>query len=630
MNYKNARPAHARWLIVLAVSTVASPNTSNAQNAAQERLEEIIVTSSIIAVPRRQLGTPISAIDNAEIELRGYTDLADVLRTQPGIGVSNSGGTGKQTTLRVRGEEGYRTLLMIDGVKALDASAPQVAPSFDSVLATNDLKRVEILRGPQGFIYGADAGGVVNVLTATGEGAFGGRLGLEYGDLATRKLTGSVSSGGERGDYFVSATDLQTDGFNAQTADTLLADEDGAENTTLHVKLGWNAAENLRLQLVARDIDAESMDDGCFSPTTFATVHDCVSATEQTTYKVSADYGGGAVTHAFGLSNVTIVRENRNQGVNAFATDGEIGRFEYTGSYRSSDALTLVYGLDLQREEIVGGERLERDQRGYYAEYQGAFGSNFFLSLGARYDDNEDFGTHTSSRLSAAYVQSLGADGSLKYRASFGTGFRPPSLYELSYNSGPFAFPPAAGLALIEESSRGYDIGVEYLGGAGLNFEVTYFDQKIEDEIFFDLTAFSGYLQSPGESASKGLEIALRVPLGEHWDLLGNWTHNDTADTNNEQRLRRPETSANIGFLYNALSDRLRLAANYRLARDAIDIGGVALDDYEVLDLSLAYAFNETLELSARVQNATDEDYQEVIGYRTAGRAAYAGVRLRF
>ena len=430
MNYKNARPAHARWLIVLAVSTVALPNTSDAQNAAQERLEEIIVTSSIIAVPRRQLGTPISAIDNAEIELRGYTDLADVLRTQPGIGVSNSGGTGKQTTLRVRGEEGYRTLLMIDGVKALDASAPQVAPSFDSVLATNDLKRVEILRGPQGFIYGADAGGVVNVLTATGEGAFGGRLGLEYGDLATRKLTGSVSSGGERGDYFLSATDLQTDGFNAQTADTLLADEDGAENTTLHVKLGWNAAENLRLQLVARDIDAESMDDGCFSPTTFATVHDCVSATEQTTYKVSADYGGGAVTHAFGVSNVTIARENRNQGVNAFATDGEIGRFEYTGSYRSSDALTLVYGLDLQREEIVGGERLERDQRGYYAEYQGAFGSNFFLSLGARYDDNEDFGTHTSSRLSAAYVQSLGADGSLKYRASFGTGFRPPSLYE--------------------------------------------------------------------------------------------------------------------------------------------------------------------------------------------------------
>ena len=140
----------------------------------------------------------MSVIDFEEIELRGYDDLADVLRTQAGIGVSNSGGPGKSTAVRIRGEEASARCSMIDGVKALDPSAPQVAPSFDSLLTTSDLQRVEVLRGPQGFIYGADAGGVVNVITKRGADELGGQLGVEYGDYSTRKVDAALSGGSDR------------------------------------------------------------------------------------------------------------------------------------------------------------------------------------------------------------------------------------------------------------------------------------------------------------------------------------------------------------------------------------------------------------------------------------------------
>jgi vitamin B12 transporter len=594
------------------------------------KLDTLVVTSSILPTTRRQIGAAVSVLPGRELELRGYSSLADALRTQPGIAVTNSGGSGKNTVVRIRGEEHYRTLFMIDGVKALDTSAPQIAPSFDSLLATSDLERVEVLRGPQGFIYGADAGGVVNMLTKRGEGELGAQLGLEYGEYATRKLEVALAGGGEQGDYYVSATDFKTDGFNSQTADTVLRDDDGDDNTTLHAKLGWNVGETLRLQLVARDIDADTEYDTCFT-SSFALVHECRGTTEQTTYKLSAEHAAGAFSNAFGYSDVRLARDNLVQGASAFATEGSLSRFEYTGSYKPGDSLTrIVYGIDFQDEGIVDAAGTRgRDQRGYYAEYQGDFANTLFVSLGARYDDNDDFGSHTSARASLAYRQSLGPSRELKYRASVGTGFRAPSMFEIAYDSGPFAFPPAAGFELVEERSRGYDIGLDY-EGALLRTEVTYFDQRIEDEIFFDLSTFAGYLQSPGKSTSQGVEVTAEVTLGRDWQLLANLTHNDAESATNEQRLRRPRNFGNLGVWFSSFNDAVGFIVNYRFARDSIDIGGVALDDYGVFDFSATYSLNDGLQLFGRVQNLTNEGYYEVLGHNTAGRSLYAGLRLRF
>jgi vitamin B12 transporter len=623
----------------IVATCAAAPQIGYTQSTTVQRPDVIVVTSSRIEQPRRQIGTAVSVIDFDDIELRGYVDLADVLRTQTGIAVTNTGGAGKATSVRIRGEETFRTLLMIDGVKTLDPSAPQVSPTFNSLLTTNYLQRVEVLRGPQGFMYGADAGGVVNVITKRGADELGGQVGIELGEYALRKVDAAVAGGSDKGDYFVSVVDVETDGFSARPDDTVLRDDDGADNTTVHAKLGWNVADSLRLQLVARDVDAEAAYDRCLHPVTFATRHDCVGMTDQSTYKVSAEHSAGNVSNSVGYSNIETVRDDFAAGLPAFASKGQIGRLEYTGSYKPSDEIALVYGLDFQDEELtdrddfapigVPRER-SRDQKGYYAEYQGAFDDALFVSLGARYDDNDDFGSHTSTRLSAAYVQDLGSERSIKYRTSIGTGFRAPSLYEIKYNSGPNSFPPAAGLALTEESSEGFDVGLEYAAANGLRLEVTYFDQQIEDEIFFDLVNFSGYLQSTGTSTSKGIEVGADVPLGERWELLANWTNNDADSSTSVPRLQRPKNLGNLGLRYRAANERLSLIANFRMARDSVDIGFVALEDYEVLDLSVSYDASEKLQIYGRVQNATDETYEEAVGFNAAQRSMYGGVRLRF
>jgi len=615
---------------LLLVSVFAITPSLFAQEA--DPIEEVITVSSRLDVPLREVGTAVSVITSEDIELRGYSALADVLRTEPGIAVTNTGGTGKPTALRIRGEEGYRTLVMIDGVEMSDPTGTQVGPSFAHLLTTSDIERVEILRGSQGFIYGADAGGVVNILTRTGEGDFGGQASAEFGEFSTTQLNANISGGSESGDYFVSVSDIDSDGYNSRESDTVLIDNDGYENTTFHTKLGWVPTDDLRLQLVVRDIDALNKFDGCGFPT----IHDCSGTNEQTTSKLSADYAAGAFTHYFSAANTDVDRANFAAGIPSFSTEGGIQRLEYTGSYEPNDVSTFVYGLDLETEDIIssGGDDLERDQNGYYFEYQGRLSDHFFITAGARFDDNDDFGEHTSVRTTAAYLQDLSSGATLKYRASYGTGFRAPSLSEIAYNNGAFALPPASDVTLSEESSGGYDIGFEYLGANGLYFEATYFDQEIEDEIFFDLSGFSGYLQSLGMSHSTGVELATEIPINAQWGLLGNLTYNDTENTEGQQRIRRPEQVANIGLRFSSTNERFKLLANYRLSRDSVDeifgVGRVPLDDYEVLDISATFAINDTLEAYGRLENVTDEDYQEVTGFNTPGSSAYAGLRVAF
>jgi vitamin B12 transporter len=594
--------------------------------------EEMIVVSSRIETPLRTVGTAVSVITAKDIQLQGYNSMAEVLRTQPGIGITNNGGPGKPTNVRIRGEEGYRTLVMIDGVKLADPSGTQVAPMFEHLISTNKIERIEILRGTQGFIYGADAGGVVNILTRTGAGPVEGEVNIGFGRFNTQKLDGTFSGGNNERDFFISVSDLSSDGYNSKTSDTDLMDDDGYENTTLHAKLGWEPTDNFRLQLVMRNTDAENKFDSCGFPTT----NDCTGSISQALFKLSGNYEADKFTHFLSVSATDVQRSNLWAGVKSFMTEGNIRHAEYIGSVKLNTISTLVYGADLNKEYVVSnsGNNLERNQTGSYLEYQSRVRKNSFLTAGARYDDSDDFGKHMSIRISAAQFKNLDDGSTLKYRTSYGTGFRAPSLSEMAFNIGPLAFPPATDSPVTEESSAGFDVGIEYTSAGGLHVGATYFNQKIEDEIFFDLAGFSGYLQSFGTNLSRGVEVIVEYPITPQWTVLGNLTTNDTKNQEGLRRIRRPRQLTNIGIRFSSPNNRFRLRAHYRTSKGSIDqlygIGRVLLNDYQILDISTVYALSETLETYGRLENVTDEDYQEVIGFRSAGFAAYGGIRIRF
>jgi vitamin B12 transporter len=610
------------------VLALACACTNTHADSSASRLEEIVVTSSRVPMPLREVGTSISVISQQEIRQLGYSSLYDVLRTQPAVSVNNNGGPGSVTSLRIRGEEGYRTMVLLDGIDISDASGPQVAPRFGQLLSSG-IQRVEILRGPQGLMYGADAGGIINITTIAPTEGLGGELSAEGGRYGTQQLAGNLGGGNDRVDFNLSAADFQSDGFNARTTDTVIKDDDGYDNTTVNGRLGFNATDKLRLELVGRDVDGNNQYDGCYTVDTFAATDDCDDKYEQQAWRAAADYSAGRFQHQLSYNGSDTDHRFYSQGQSSYRSKGELQRGSYLGSFTASSSLRLVYGVDLEEESIDDGSFDEsRDQNGYYLEYQGSFSDRLFITAGSRYDDNDDFGSHTSWRVSGAYLIPV-AGSELKLKATYGTGFRAPSLYEIAYNNS-FAYPPASETTLNEETSKGYDLGISWQAASGLYLEAVYFDQKIQDEIYFDLVDYSGYLQANGDTDSSGVEVIADWPLLDTLSLGANYTFNDTEATSGSSRAYRPKHLANLGLNWRPLDEALVLGLAWRLSQDAEDVDGSQLDDYQLLEFNASYQLGGGLQVYGRIENALDEDYQEVPTYNTSGAAGYAGLRYSF
>lgn len=615
---------HTSLALAISTALLASPIFATEKKAQTEEneIDKMVIVSSRVAMPLREIATSVSIVTQEDIDARGYANLTDVLKTLPSIGATNSGGIGSTTSLRVRGEEGYRTLVRIDGVDISDPTGTQIGPQLAHLQSSN-ISRVEILRGSQGLAYGADAGGVINVYSRSPSDEFSGNISGELGRYDTRNLAANVGASNEIFDYVIAASDYKTSGFNSRLDDAS-QDNDGYKNTTIHSRFGYQVSDDLTLGLVLRNNHGLGQFDNCGFGATAS--NDCESEFNQSNLRADLNYSTDNSNHELAFAKTLVERENFNQGVSSFLTKGNTERLEYLGDTELNADNRFVYGFDWEKESITSANQ-SRVSKGYYLEYQDEVVENLYLTAGVRHDDNEDFGEHTSFRLSSAYIWQVGAD-ELKLRGAYGTGFRAPSLFEIEYNDGPFAFAPASTTALKEEKTKGYEIAVEYFLAQGSRFEAVYFNQEIDDSIYFDLASFSGYLQDEGQSFSEGVELIAEIKLNDQWQLNVNYSYNDTEDTAGKQRARRPRNVANIGFSYQF--DALSVSTNVRMVKDFVANNGVSLDDYEVLDLSAKYQVNKQLTIFARIENLFESEYQDLAAFHTSGEAPHIGLKYQF
>ena len=635
----------ASILLINAAQAQEANTVDDSANTKSNKLDEMIIIANRTEIPLSQVAASVSVLNADDLQNRPGTQLSQLLRTLPSVRVSNNGGVGKNTAVRIRGEEGYRTKTYIDGIDISDVTSTQVQTRF-GIIMNSQLERVEVLRGPQGMMYGADSGGgVVSITSKQAHAPLEADVSAEAGRYDTQNLGGNIRGKSDLGSFSVSASQFETDGFNARDIDQgENADLDGNKNTTVHANGEVNLTDNLSAQLTLRNVDNETEFDGCGFPSSM----DCVSESKRQDERLALNYNTAKTSHEFAYSkskshNKVIV----DGSINSQDIDGTAQQLQYVGQAQIVEDLSVVYGLDYEKQSVTNHlSSFDEDRKiyGAFAEIQTQWGDNFFYNLGARYDDTGDFDEHLSYRLNGAYLQPISADNTLKFKGGYSTGYRAPSLFEVAYNTtNPFANQALLPDELEEETSKGWEIGVELLSSSRFWGEVVWFDTTIENEIFFDLNTFAGYQQGQGKTSSKGLEIALSYELLDSVTLTGNYTYNDTeagdgrfpGSSNADPRLRRPENVFNLGAEYRFLGDKGLFAAYYRHSADAVDYDFSAgelidLDDYGVLDLVASYQVLDALEVYAKVENATDEQYQEIKTYNTANAAAYVGFRYSY
>ncbi len=600
--------------------------------------EEIVVTASRLATPAEQIGSSVSVITADDMQRRQVHTVYDALRELEGVHIARQGGHGGTSSAFIRGNEGYHTKVMIDGIMVNDPSEPNRAFDF-AHLTPDNIERVEVLRGNQSTLYGSDAiGGVINIITKEGEGPPSVTLSSEYGSFDTSISRFSI--GGREGPLSYSLAGSYADSRGISHTDEPPG-RDGYRNTTLGGKFGIQAMDNLKFDFTYRWDDAMNKYDASQFPLTpdFDTVRVPVDArawTERHVMRSQAtlDLADGMWEQIIGVGRSDTKRRNVEEGVEPvpdehFGADESVR--DYRGKYTQVDwqhnfylheRSTLTLGGEWQEEKAPEADA-RTSMTGGFVQQRFEPVDDLFVTAGLRSDRHEDFGTETTYRFSTAYLlQETGT----RFRGSFGTGFKAPSLDNL------YGF--AGNPDLEPERSRSWDLGVEQSFFDGrLSAEATYFASEVEDMIDWAWTGpdpWDGEMQNVDEARINGIETALAYMPVDFLTFRGGYTYTRTRDGDGEELLRRPKDRYTAGISY-----RWRELSNVSLTGHHVGRrydwpGDVRLGSYTLFNLAASHDIHDNFTVFGRIENLTREDYEEVDGYNAPGRTFFAGLRATF
>jgi vitamin B12 transporter len=647
--------SHAAMESTIVIKNTLAPITlalmassAMAQTAPQpDALDSIIVTSTFRPAKLSQLGTAASVIDSSSIMALANPSVSDFLRLTPSLSVSSAGPIGTQTQVRIRGAEANHTQVFVDGIEANDPAASGEFGFSESL--SSGISRIEILRGAQSALYGSEAiGGVISIITRSpfdqGSKLFADVSGGSFGTVQANG--GGAWNDGTLG-LLVSGGIHRTDGINISPVGN---EKDGSQTITLMGKAEAKISETARAGFTARYVAQHSdYDDTQFSSTNVPYVVD----TPNFQQKSKRFYARGFI--AFGpenwqstaYANIISTRNAQRTGTPSDDTDVDGGRF--TLGARSSllfdtGALThsITTAIEHERESYAdrslafgGGSRqdVSRTQTSLIGQYRLSVADRFFADASVRQDWNSGFADATTWRLSGAALIGAG----FRLHASGGRGITNPTFTEqFGFFPGSFKGNPL----LAPEKSIGFDAGVEWRND-WLRFDATYFNAWLKNEIStaFDFATFmASPVNETGVSKRAGAEISLEAQRGS-FTLKGFYsylqaTEQRTATAVRSDEIRRPKHQGAVTLLWQDADVSVATSLSYtgkRLDDDFRSFPAVrlALPAYTLATVSGQYRLTQSLTAFARLENAFDSYYQDVFGYRTAGIAAYAGLRLR-
>ncbi|MEP9410893.1 MAG: TonB-dependent receptor [Candidatus Brocadia sp.] len=584
--------------------------------------EETVITPTRTKQLLKNVGSSVSVITQKDIENSKAPLLLDVLRQIPGLEVTRTQGIGGTTSLFIRGASSAQTLVFVDGVRM---NSPTTGAFNFANLTTDNIERVEILRGPQSTLYGSEAiGGVINIITKKGTGDTKVTLGTEYGMRDTYRETVNVSGGKERFDYSVGGSWLKTHGISAASSGS---EEDGYENFTGSSRLGWNFLDNGRVDTTIRgshsdfEYDAFKYGIGAVDdPDRHMTTDEILFSTK--VHKTFFDM--------WIPSLLVSVNDTELKGFDPTDKSGEfriptrVWRLEHQSDFTlfDIDTITLGYEYEVQEGENVGKFDKTFWNNAVFAQNQIKFFDALYWTAGLRRDDYSTFGSHVTYRTTASYnIEEIAT----RFHSSWGKGFRAPSLNELFY---PYYGNPD----LKPEESKGWDFGVEKeVLKDKLTIDVTYFENDFTNLITPAVQRDGSYLaENVAKAGSEGIETTLNYKPLTRLSLTGTYTYTETRDRDEDQQLpRRPRNRATLGINAQPL-EKLNINITGVMVRDRIDSDGREMDNYWTVNQATRYDITKLMAAYIRFENLFDYDYEEVTGFGSLGFTAYGGLEFKF
>ncbi|WP_338467990.1 TonB-dependent receptor [Novosphingobium sp. ZN18A2] len=603
---------------------------------AQTGDDAITVLGTGSAMPLDLTGQPVTVIDRQEIDSIQGGDLTRVLERAPGVTFARNGGPGAQTALFVRGAASQQLLVLLDGVRMTDPSAPSGGTDLGNFDAMS-IGKVELLRGSNSVIWGSDALG--GVLALTSREANGLQASAEGGSYGT--FDGQASAGIARDAYAVNLTGgySTTDGVSAAATGT---EPDGFDQWRIGGNARIDIATGLSFVATGRYAQGKLQIDGFPPPTyTFADTPE-YQKTKQASGRAGLRYRSKALDLDAGFAMYDTRRAYFDPSQPApytfeYGYAGRSERIDLTGRWRLPHSLALDFGADSEWSRYSGtyDARQSANLTSGHAMI-GYYGSRATLAAGLRVDDHSRFGSEVTFGANGTFVVTDG----LRLRASYGQGFKAPTLYQLYSNYGNAALRP--------ERSDSYDAGLEWSahdGTARVSLSAFRRDTRglIDYVSCWGVTSGIctnrpyGTYDNVGRARAQGIEADVELRPSDRLTVRAAYTYVEATDrtpgafTQGNDLSRRPRNALTLSADWTTPLEGLKLGGDVRMVSDSFDDAAntVRLDGYALATLRASVPVGEHLELFGRIENLFDVNYQAVAGYGTYGRAAFAGVRVR-